>query len=487
MFQHIVPALLQRVYSKDNNREQFLYSMGQSGSVGGDVFVKVAYAQAGTAAADPTTGRGRVALLVLQPSHCFPTWDPHVPGKMTNFKLKYKFFNHAGDGTKYVSTYCEEITTDSIKEWVDDNLIRDTPNPLGIIPVVHIANFPITGSPWGLSDIDSIIPLNREYNEKATDVSDIINYHVAPVTVVIGGKPGGLEKGPAKIWGLPNEKGQIYNLEGGAAGLPVAMEYLELLRMRMHEYGHVPANALGEPQPVSNTSGVALAIQYMPTMQYVGLKHIQYGTGLIEISRLILRTLFWAEPESVLYDEGTEGILDPNLGQQPELDPADPQVYDINVDWPSPFPVDTLIKLEEIERKMGLRLESRKGALQTLGEEFPDEKAAELREELMRDAKWDAELTVFKAQVAAAVMALTGVIPPDAGEPVAPEPPQDGNTAANSNAPQQVTARQPEMPPGLQVMQQQIINEIVTNAFMPRTAFRRNVDVNDSDPDSSVS
>jgi SPP1 Gp6-like portal protein len=483
MFQHITPALLDRIFDKDNNRQQFLWSLGQQGGVSGDAFVKVAYAEAGQDGCDPITKAGRVCLLVLQPSHCFPEWHPHIPGKMTKFKLKYKFWGTQPDGTRVVNTYVEEITDSYIKEWLNDELIRENENVLGTIPVVHIANTPVSGSPWGLGDVDGVIPLNREYNEKATEISEIINYHVAPVTIVTGGKPPNLEKGPAKIWGIPNEKASVFNLEGGAAGLAPAMEFLEMLRMRMHEYGHVPANALGEPQPVSNTSGVALAIQYMPTMQWNGLKHTQYGTGLQEIAKLGLMTLFMKEPESLLYNPNTDGIIDEQLGQQTSLDPMDPAVYDIEVAWPAPLPTDIIIKLEEIERKMALNLESRKGAMRELGEEFPDEKLLELEEELMNDAKINASLTVFKAQVAAAIMALTGIVPPEMGEPVAPEAPEPGASSTTANAPQQVTRKAPEMPDGVQMLQQQIIGEIVTNAFMPRVPLRRQVDKNDSGND----
>ena len=42
----------------------------------------------------------------------------------------------------------------------------------GTIPVVHIPNVRISGSPWGDSDISSVIPLNREYNEKALEISE---------------------------------------------------------------------------------------------------------------------------------------------------------------------------------------------------------------------------------------------------------------------------------------------------------------------------
>lgn len=486
MYQHIVPALLDRVFSKDNNRAKFFWGLGQQGKVSGDVFVKVAYAQPGTDAADPITGRGRVTLLNLQPSHCFPEWHPHIPGKLTKFKLKYKFWGTAPDGTRLVNTYVEEITEEYIKEWVNDELIRENPNPLGVIPIVHIANMPVQGSPWGLSDIDDVIPLNREYNEKATEVSDILNYHASPVTVITGGKPPNLEKGPAKIWGIMNDKAQVFNLEGGAAGLPQALEYLELLRMRMHEYGHVPANALGEPQPISNTSGVALAIQYMPTMQWHDLMRVQYGDGLKEICQLILKTLFFYEPEAVQYDPTTEGIMDVELGQQPVIDPKDPAIYDIDIEWPPPLPVDKLIILEEIGQKLAMNLESRKGALRSLNEEFPDEKLEELRAELMQDAKWDAELKMYKSTVDSVIMSLTGVIPEGESEPVPPEKPEPGANAGNANAPQQVTARTPKLPDELVRMQQEVFEEIVTNSFMPRVPIRRTPARNDNDNNDVV-
>src|SRR5581483_5804069 len=422
MFQHIVPALLDRVFDTDNNRQQFLWAMGQQGGVSGDVFVKVAYAPAGTEAASPVTGAGRVMLIVLQPSHCFPEWHPHIPGKMVRFKLKYKFWTTEEDGTRRVKTYVEEITDEWIREWVDDQLIRENENPLGRIPVVHIANTPVNGSPWGLSDIEGVIPLNREYNEKATEISEIINYHVAPVTVVTGGKPPNLEKGPAKIWGIMNPEAKVFNLEGGAAGLGPALEYLEVLRMRMHECGHVPADALGQEQAISNTSGVALAIQFMPTMMWYNLKKVQYTVGLKEISQLALQTLFLYEPETLAYNPGTDGVLDERLGQPPILDPTDPAVYDIDISWPAPLPVDVIIKLDEIARKMELNLESRRGALQDLNEEFPDEKMLELEEEIRADDMLKASRAVFQAQVSAAIMALTGVIPPEMGEPVPAEP-----------------------------------------------------------------
>ena len=131
---------------------------------------------------------GRVRILPINPSFAFPEWHPHDKDRLIRFKLKYRFWTTSPEGTRIVCTYVEIITDEYIEEYINDQLIDRRPNPLGFIPVVHIANKPVLASPWGLSDIIDIIPLNRTYNETATDILDIINYHVAPVTVITGAK-----------------------------------------------------------------------------------------------------------------------------------------------------------------------------------------------------------------------------------------------------------------------------------------------------------
>ena len=119
------------------------------------------------------------------------------------------------DGTRGVNTYTEIITSDRIQEWVNDQLLPggDRPNPLGVIPIAHCANIPVAGSPWGLSDVADIIGLNREYNEKALEISDIVNYHAAPITVITGAKAAQLDRGPRKTWTLPKDA-TVQNLQG---------------------------------------------------------------------------------------------------------------------------------------------------------------------------------------------------------------------------------------------------------------------------------
>jgi len=99
------------------------------------------------------------------------------------------------------------------------------------------------------------------------------------------------------------------------------------------------------------------------------------------------------------------------------LDPHDPMTYKTSVHWPEPLPTDVLIKLNELQAKMALGLESKRGALRELGEEFPNEKMAEITEELRDDAMDQGALELLNAQIMAAVASLTGMVPQDGAQP----------------------------------------------------------------------
>lgn len=408
----ILPDILKRVWETDNEKHSVLWEMGQQGGVSGDCFVKVAYEEAFT----DSTGRvhpGRVRILPLNASFCFPEFHPHDRSRLIRFKLKYRFWGTSLEGTRQVYTYTEILTDDRIEEYINDELIDSRANPIGTIPVVHIPNVRVSGSPWGLSDCHDIIVLNRNYNEVATDIADIVNYHAAPVTVITGAKASSLEKGPKKVWGGLPKDAQVFNLEGGGQGLAGAMQYLATLKTSMHEMMGVPETALGQVQPISNTSGTALSIQYQPLMNRYNQKMTQYSEGIKKINELALLTIAIKEPELFTYNPDFNGPI--KLDQIAQLDPSDPVTYETVVHFPQPLPLDKLILLSEIQQKMALNLESREGALRTLGEEFPDEKLQEIRQELIADAKADGALNLVKKQIDAAIASLTGLLPDGSG------------------------------------------------------------------------
>lgn len=496
MFTHITPALLERIWNQDNRKDELLWGMGNLGSVYGDVFVKIAYEPSWQNDATGEWEPGRVRILPINPSFCYPEWHPHDKDRMIRFKLKYRFWATSPEGTRMVNTYVEILTDQYIEEYVNDELIDRRPNPLGFIPVVHIANKPVAASPWGLSDVQDIIPLNRTFNELATDILDIINYHVAPITIITGAKAGQLEMGANKVWALPQKDARVENLTGGAEGLAPALEFMNMLKLWMHELMGVPQNAMGAEQQISNTSGVALAIQYFPTMLKYSLKKTQYGNGIRKISQLALKTLLFFEPDEAVYDPMTDGIRRDN--QPMYIDMLDPKVYDIEVMFPPPLPQDQLVVLNEIMTELQLGLESKSGALRKLGEQFPDEKLQELFQEQLDDTKMAGAQRILDAQINAAIMMLTGIIPDGAGTPV----PSAESTTTKTRKPDGTTQTQTkETTPGVQSptpltplpgvgdinqaiggSQQNLMADLVTQAFGTKLPQRRIVSANENSP-----
>jgi hypothetical protein len=466
----IVPDLLKRVWEVDNDKQQVLWEMGQQGGVSGDCFVKVAYEEP---YAD-SVGRahpGRVRVLPLNASFCFPEFHPHDRSRLTRFKLKYRFWGTSLEGTRQVYTYTEILTDDVIEEYINDEMIDSRPNPLGVIPVVHIPNVRVSGSPWGLSDCHDIITLNRNYNEVATDIADIVNYHAAPVTIITGAKSNQLEKGPKKVWGGLPKDASVFNLEGGGQGLQGALQYLETIKRSMHEMIGVPETALGQMLPISNTSGVALSIQFQPLMNKHNQKVIQYGEGLERINELIILNLAVKEPEALRWDPNADLPL--KSDQLPQLDPQDPVTYRSLSHFPPPLPLDKLIALNEIQSKMALGIESKEGALRTLGEEFPNEKLAEIRQELMEDAKADGALNLLKAQVTQAINDATGMlVSPDGTAVPNPELDAEGNPVASQPSPAQQMSMEEVL--GLQ-------STLLTDAYGTKLPQRRNPNSDSSD------
>lgn len=475
-YQHTVPALLERIWNKDNNKQQVIWEIGNQGSVQGDAFIKIAYEPA----YQDTRGNphpGRVRILPINASFCFPEWHPHDRERLIRFKLKYRFWGTAPEGTRQVYTYVEIMTDDVIEEYVNDELIDRRPNPLGFIPVVHIANKIASASPWGLSDITDVIPLNRDFNEKATEISDIINYHTAPVTVITGASAANLEKAANKIWALRQKDASVQNLNADFSGLQSAVEFLQMLKLGMHEMIGIPESALGTAQAISNTSGVALSIQYMPTIHAYKQKKIQYEVGFKEISEIALKTLFLFEPNTLIYNPETDGILESDT-QPFVLDANDPEVYDLTIKWPPPLPVDQTIMLTEIQAKKALGLESNIGALRDLGVEFPDEKFQEIFQEKIVDLEQESAMQVRRAIAAAYIAKLTGLVPegyaeqedqPKEGEPGKPPSAMDKVDTSG------ILPSVPTISDVTGLKNSNMLSSIATMAFGTKLPQRRNI------------
>jgi hypothetical protein len=238
----------------------------------------------------------------------------------------------------------------------------------------------------------------------------------------------------------------------------------------MHEMVGVPETALGQAQPISNTSGVALAIQFQPLMNRYHQKIIQYAHGLERVNEIIIRSLAVKEPETFIWDANTDTPLKP--GQYDRLDPQDPITYRSYAHFPQPLPLDKLIALNEVQSMLSLGLESKEGALRTLGEEFPTEKLYEIRQELLDDARADGALKLIQTQIEQEIMQLTGTMMPEGASGLAQGGGADGQTPMGA-------AMEAPLLDGADAVAQQgesaLRNALVTEAYGTKLPQRRNV------------
>jgi hypothetical protein len=298
--EEIVKPYLDEVW-KVNQREQLSWDVAVMGGTTGDVFVMVTEEEPSELERriNPFS-QGRTKINLLGSEQVFPTWDPLKADTMLKVRIEHLFRPNEEVKTPganldaktgqplLVKRFTQVITSGQIVEQYHGEIPSIRGNILGEIPLVHIKNISIPREQYGMSDGQDVIDINRELNEKATDISDIINYHAAPITIILGGKAKNLQRGPNIIWsGLPFNA-SVFNLEL-KGDLTASQNYWDKVKKVMHELSDVPETVLGEKQAISNTSGVAMHLQYQPILGKTKRKRASYEPGFERINYFVLR------------------------------------------------------------------------------------------------------------------------------------------------------------------------------------------------------
>lgn len=415
-----------------NNRQKIALMLGQIGGVSGDAYVLPTYESPGDFP-DPFQQypEGRIRVMAL-PSHIvFPKYNDIDRSVMDSCEIKYPIQDKddktlgntirtvfGRKTTSRMTMYRQVWTNTTWEEYIGDELRSQGQNYLGIIPIIHIVNIPVATSDFGVSDIEDICPINRELNFKASDISEVIDYHGAPVTLIYGARVGNLERGANKIWGgLPTDA-KVENLEL-KGDLAPAVNFLSILKRAMHEIGSVPEASLGSERAVSNTSGVALHIENMPLIEKTASKAITYGDGLRRVNKVILllgvknglisipTELEGSSGDNASGTDGNTDVSEPptkmskqNIGtasndvSSPKEDIITDRTrirnifYNVDVKFYNVLPKDELQEIEKLQAEIGMGIESRVGAMKRLNKENIQRKLEEIdveRAELLKE------------------------------------------------------------------------------------------------------
>lgn len=377
-----------------NDQDSLITAIGQTKSVTGDAWIQVRFFDSEELDDPFNEYPNGVVKLLLQPTMVvFPEYDPHLQGNLLRLTLMYQYTNTITSPItqkvqqqkvlyKQVWTKNECITYDG------NNPPLTVPNKYGVIPFVQIKNLSVSSRNEGRSDLEDIIPLNTEYNRKQSNISEIIDYHAAPVTIVYGAKIGNLEKGANKMWGGLSEKARVENLEL-KSDLSSSANFVAGLKLSMCEVAGIPESVLGGSQAISNTSGVALQYINLPLIEKTRIKKGNTIKGIQQVNKLILLISLM------------EGIIKRPTGV------SNSDFYYSEVTIPDTLPKDMLLELQAIQQEMKLGLESRANAMQRIGQEDIEK----LTEEI--DADMEKHPILYGQETPSPAMGIQGgTVPP---------------------------------------------------------------------------
>ena len=342
---------------EDNNQYRMCIELGQMKSVTGEAWLQVRY-DAPEDINDPFSKYpdGRVRVILMPTETVWPEYDPHDKDKLVRVTIMYTYKKIVRTGILGKRTM-KDVLYKQI--WTEDKCVVidgadsepvEYVNKYKCVPFVCIKNTTIACRNEGYGDLDDVIPMNLEYDMKSSDVSEIIDYHAAPITVVYGAKIGNLEKGANKMWGGLAKDAKVENLEL-KGDLALSTNFISDLKKSMCEVGGIPENVLGGSQGVSNTSGVALQYMNLPLIEKCNQKRMNTEDGLETVNSLILLVSI------------CEGLVTKPEGIEAR------DLFHTEVSIPDTLPKDEIIELQKIQLEMRLGLECRENAMKRMGKE----------------------------------------------------------------------------------------------------------------------
>ena len=212
-------------------------------------------------------------------------------------------------------------------------LVAEGPNPLGVLPVVHIQNIALPGSYEGASEVEPLIPLQDELNTRLSDRANRVTFQ--SFKMYLGkGIDDFLERpvGPGQMWATHNMDARIEEF-GSDPGSPSEDAHIEQIRQAMDKVSGITSLAAGLIRGhVGNlTSATALKVLLSGLLARTAKKRLTYGAGLQRVFELVL------------------GWLD--LAGALRTDPGDRRV---EIHWPNPLPADEGEQLRNAQIKAAL-------------------------------------------------------------------------------------------------------------------------------------
>ena len=335
--------------------------------------------QMGSIMGDCWVGARYVAKTPLTPEHikyetfdsrfCFPEFSDGDFDSYSAFVIRQPLVEN---DKKYIVKVIR-ITNEFRETWFQKNTALEAErfeftqatNDYGFIPVVHFKNTPLAAEYFSRSDASEILKLNKIYNELTNNMKAIIDYYAAPVTVITGANAKSLKRGLGNIWsGLPAES-NVFNLAIGA-DLGASFQFRESIKTSMHELADVPENTLGQLQAISNTSGAATEMTYLPLIHQCDLKSMSYNEGFNKLHVITL------------------AIAKNKMGSNPDVKAVSENFFEDYITktvWSYGLPKDQMSLIDQARAEIGLSIGSRREWMEKLKKDSIEELIKQIDQE----------------------------------------------------------------------------------------------------------
>lgn len=264
----LVAEVLEDLWKHNNGRDLWRRTV-RTGLVTGDAFWHVSLVTKTPGGQDLPPSRQFVRVHLLNPSYCFPVWSDTDPEKMEAMVLHFPIlYKDSASATPRDSVFTMVVSEKSVQRYRDGQLVSTSDNPIGIIPFVHYKHGRTVDHSFGVSIMDELGPLTRDYNLDYHALRRLIRYCGEPTTLVYGMRLTDMERGAHKIWsGLP-ENGKVEMLDVPVGSLEAIVKSLELKRNNILLAGQTPLIAFdSQGYSVANASGIAMSLLFQPLVE----------------------------------------------------------------------------------------------------------------------------------------------------------------------------------------------------------------------------
>ncbi len=259
--------LLYRVYRDNDFLTRNIIKLVRVQGKKGDVFVKCWV--------NPNDKEQPIKLTILRPENVFVKFRSDNYEDVEYIAIIYTKYDEQGNPYKFAQVWWTDIWREyENKSGQDWKMLRQQPNEIGMIPIVHIKNME-DEKPWGESDVEVIRTLIDAMCKAFTDLMCNADYQAFQRTIVTGYEE------PPEIPGVKKSKpqtgpGSMLFIPGDGTGTNPEVTVVEAadpagliaiiktIREEISCHARVPQIALSQADGAGQASSLSLRIHYQP-------------------------------------------------------------------------------------------------------------------------------------------------------------------------------------------------------------------------------